>query len=169
LANYVLGNVSDEQLIDVATDALVEGWDSSALRMLAAESKTDYSYERIKSLLNRSLEELNVTLPQKEDAIWTVLCFYIKSIAESSISARDGMSLIIDNVYYQCDLQNRVVKYVGDSHDIQALIGNYYSHNDLDERPDEVSFDGKYGKAAHDALDEHIVDLAKTWVTKHCK
>ena len=44
---------------------------------------------------------------------------------------------------------------MGDSHDQQDIIGNYYSIDDIEERPDEVSWDGKFGVEAIAAVESH--------------
>jgi hypothetical protein len=164
LANYVLGRISTQHLIDVATDALAEGLDSTSLRMLAAENEIDYNPQRIISLLNDSLKELKIILPSIDDATWTMLCRYIKNIADGSVPAREGMSVIINNV----DLNSGTKEYFGDSHDMHELIGMYYGHDDIDERPNEVSVNGKYGNDAHVELNNLIVEAARNWSKKHC-
>ena len=39
-------------------------------------------------------------------------------------------------------------KYVGDSVGLEHLIGAYWGYDDLTGRPQEVSFEGKYGPKA---------------------
>lgn len=56
---------------------------------------------------------------------------------------------------------------VGDSHGIEHLMGAYYGYDDLDERPDEVSFEGRYGADAIAALDDDIRRLAAEWLDAH--
>lgn len=161
LADYVLGRIPELQLIEVATDALVGGWDCRSLRMLAAENKVDCNYQRIINLLNASLEELKITLPSKDEAVWIILFYHINNIAQRAISPREGMREIVWIIDYPTK------EYVGDVLDIHRLTGMYWSHDDIDERPDEVSCDGKYGDAAHDALDVYIHKEAVRWVDEH--
>jgi hypothetical protein len=47
---------------------------------------------------------------------------------------------------------------------IAALIGLYYGYDDLEERPHEVSFEGKYGPQAFPALDAEVARLARAWL-----
>jgi hypothetical protein len=58
-------------------------------------------------------------------------------------------------------------KYVWDSHGLEHLIGAYWSFDELESRPDEVSFRGLYGNAAVKALEQHMVELAEDWLRKH--
>ena len=62
---------------------------------------------------------------------------------------------------------NESREYVGDSHGIQQLIGYFWGYDDLEERPREVSFDGRYGADAFQALDQEVVRLAHQWLGEH--
>ena len=55
--------------------------------------------------------------------------------------------------------------YVGEEYGVAQLIGYFYGYDDLEERPAEVSFDGRYGAEAIASLDAEVIRLAKAWLT----
>jgi hypothetical protein len=70
-------------------------------------------------------------------------------------------------LYYPVIQTEPVSTYAGDSRDLHALYGTYYAYHDLFERPEEVSYAGKYGPEAIQELDSHVVELATEWIRKH--
>ena len=78
-----------------------------------------------------------------------------------------GLELVMQEVYWPHISKEVVEKYVGDSVGLEVLIGAYWRHDDLMERPHEVSFDGKYGKDAIAAWEEFVRRNARDWLEKH--
>jgi hypothetical protein len=118
-------------------------------------------------LFERALRDLAIALPSKEEAVCSLLRHHVGRIAEGLVPPRDGMRSVLNEVYYPADLYTETTKYVGDSHGLQHLLGSFYSYDDLEERPEEVSFEGKFGEEALVGLDRHIVSLAKSWIDQY--
>ncbi len=165
LAVQVVKNVSAQQLIKAAENALVEGWDSPSLRMLAGINEQDCDEWTVLRLLNNSLAELGITLPSKDDAVWILLCHHISQIANGTVSPLEGMQAVEK---YSFDFYEMTKEYVGDSHDIHEMYGMFWNYEDIRECPDEVSVNGKFGEDAVDELDRFMVEKAREWVGKHC-
>ncbi|HEY3043003.1 MAG TPA: hypothetical protein VGJ39_03210 [Vicinamibacterales bacterium] len=117
-------------------------------------------------LFERALQELHTELPSPEDAVWILLRHHIGRIACREVAPRDGLRVVVD-FYNRAHLYNKSRDYVGDSHGIQQLIGYYWGYGDLEERAREVSFDGRYGADAFEALDQEVVRLAHQWLGQH--
>ncbi len=164
-AKYKLDLISSDKLKEDADHSLAAGIYSKSLAELATLDNPIMS--EAGPLFESTLQELSIKLPSPDEALNIILHYHINNIAQGNITPREGMKLVIDEVYYPGNLHEKTKKYVGDSHDIHELLGNFYSYDDLEDRPDEVSFEGKYGKEAKEALGRYIVDLAKKWVEKH--
>ncbi|WP_372717601.1 hypothetical protein [Novipirellula sp.] len=78
---------------------------------------------------------------------------------------RQSLGEMVADVYWEYDFHAPTKKYLGDSHGIHHLIGLYWAHDDLCDRPHEVSLNGKYGDEAIAELDVEIVRAANTWMT----
>ncbi len=59
---------------ELATRALIAGWDSPSLRVLAGEPANTYLYD-LGELLAKTLLELDRPAPSREDAIWRLVQF----------------------------------------------------------------------------------------------
>jgi hypothetical protein len=57
--------------------------------------------------------------------------------------------------------------YIGDSHDMQDLIGAYWSYDNLRDSPDTVGYRGLYGDAAFRAFDDEVRRTASDWLIRH--
>ncbi len=159
-----MGILPSEDLRRTADEALTRGVYSYSLAELAAVSNPIIS--DIEPLFLSALKELGIPLPQKEEAVLTVLESLLRSIAEGEAQPHDGLRRVMREVYYGADLYEKSVKYTGDSHGIHHLIGCYWAYDDLRERPDEVDFDGKYGEEAIAGLDAQVVHLATEWIVE---
>lgn len=167
LANYVLGNVDEQDLIHIATNALVEGYDSPSLRILAGESDTANPFE-INSIFKSVLRELEVELPTEDEAIMMLLCYHIEKIAEGRTPPRERMETIMEEIYYPGKLFEKEKEFVGESHDLNHLIGCYYSYDDIEERPKKWILGRLSDKKSMKALDQEMIEHAKEWLKRHC-
>ena len=112
----------------------------------------------------RFLQSCGITIPDRDTAVWGVLEHHIGMIARRAGSPRELCRRMVHEVYYEYDFQSN--KYAGDSHGIHYLIGNFYGFDDLMDRPDEVSCNGKYGAEALIELENEIVKSAIVWMDK---
>jgi len=163
-ARYVMGALPSWELPKIADGVLNLGIYSPAVGELATMRQPVMADAG--PLFERALTELQTEMPSPEDAVWILLRHYIERIGSGDLTPRAGLSLIHD-LYIRADLDERSRKYVGDSHGIQQLLGYFWGYDDLEERPTEVSFDGRYGADAIRALDEEVVRIARDWVGEH--
>jgi hypothetical protein len=116
----------------------------------------------------RALEELEISIPDREKALLQILKHYISSIASGTVDPLEGLRLLVADVYWDYDFHSKTKKYLGDSHGIEHLIGLYWDHDDMLENPKQISFDGKYGEEGIVALKEEIVIKSKEWMDTKC-
>ena len=164
-AKFALGIIQSWELPPIADAALNRGQYSDSLVELASLRGAIMSDAG--PLFEASMAELKINAPSEDTAIQTVLTHYIQLIADETSSPYDGLHKMMQDVYYGADLYEKTNEYTGDSHGIQHLVGAYYGYDDLRERPHEVSFEDKYGDAAIGALDAHVIELAKEWLTQN--
>ena len=164
-ARYKLKLATCNELQRAAVKLLDQGRFSDALVELAGVDVL--TTEECRVLFEKAVTELGVELPSDDEAIWEVLKEYIKNIAESIVSPREGMRRIVEEIVHPAHLHQKTTKYLGDSHDIEKLLGGYYAYDDLKERPMETSYKGKHGEEAIKAYDQRMINLAQEWIKKH--
>jgi hypothetical protein len=160
-ARYVIQRISAEELKRAADIALDQGLYSDSLGALA--TTRDPIMADAGPLFEAALRELRISLPSKEDALNSLLEQYVQQIAEGVIRAYEGLDLLIRELYYPYIQNENVSQYAGDSRGIHHLLGAYYGYDDLQASPELVSFEGKYGREAVEALDCQVVKLATEW------
>ena len=164
-ARYAIGTLQSLEMSRLADAALRAGVVYPATTVLGTlESPTIGDAQ---PLFLEWLDEMGMQVPDKDAAVWTILGHMMRRIATKEVPAREGLARVIEEGLHDADIFSKTRKYVGDSHGIHHLVGAYHAYDDLDERPDEVSFAGKYGQEAIAALDEDIVRLAGQWCRDH--
>jgi hypothetical protein len=164
-AKHALDVLESQEIPQLADDALNAGLYSDSLAKLY--DVRDPVMADVGPLFESALKELGVGIPTQEDAIFVLLRHYARCILEGVLRPREGLGRIREDVYDPADLHARSKEYTGDSHGIQKLMACYWGYEDLEERPDEVSFAGKFGQEAVAALDEEVVNLATAWHRQH--
>lgn len=101
------------------------------------------------------LESTNPTVVAQLAAI-------LSRIASGDLTPRVGLASVVS--IYHAAPQIETGSYVGAEYDIAQLIGYYYAYDDFEERPNDVSFDGKSGPAGAFPLNQEIRRLAGEWV-----
>ena len=99
--------------------------------------------------------------PSKAQVEW-ILSGVLSRIARGVVSPRAGLRELVAT--YQAAPQADGARFVGDEYAIAQLVGYFYGYDDLEERPSEVSFDGRYGREAVTNLDAEVVRLAREWL-----
>ena len=116
-------------------------------------------------LFERILEARHFTRPSKDEAVWTLLRHYVGVIADGSVAPRTGLEPMMGVFGLAEGIGARATQNVGDSHDIQHLVGAYWSYEDLDDAARVVTFKGADEK--REALDVEVVQRAQEWMKRH--
>jgi hypothetical protein len=91
---YVLNKLEIFELPEIATQALVDGYDSESLRILAGE--TNPSMSNSLSLFEKVLKELKITIPTKDQARLNLINDYAKCILEDDLDPNEGAKKIYE-------------------------------------------------------------------------
>ncbi len=100
-------------------------------------------------------------VPSKAQVEWT-LGGILRRIATGALHPRAGLGELI--AAYHAAPWSDAKRFVGEEYGIALLVSYFYSYDDLEERPAEVSFEGQYGLRAKELLDAEVVRLATVWL-----
>lgn len=164
-ARYRLGLMTSQDIKDTAIALARAGHWSSAIDDIYSSPNPIMS--DVGPAFETILRDEGVELAEEEEARVILLREYLADIADGTVPPRLGMDRIMLEIYDPLHDERESILYVGEALGIEHLVGDYYSYDELDERPDEVSCDGHFGEAAIKALDAHIVETAKSWLQKN--
>jgi len=153
----------DAQEIRNTVDALIDAGTYSDEFLVIIESNPP-TLRDILTPFQTYLERIGVRIPDKETAVWQIIYHHVSMIVAGAIKPLDGLKRLIADIYWDYDFHKPTKKYLGDSHGIEHLIGWYWGHDDMLERPTEVSCNGKCGEEGLRELDKEIVKSSKEWM-----
>ncbi|XGB42099.1 MAG: hypothetical protein LVS60_18365 [Nodosilinea sp. LVE1205-7] len=131
-SRYRLNLATCTELREVADEALNGGFYSPTLVDAAIDAENNLL--EIGPAFMDALAELGVVVPESiEECIWGVLHYSIQQIATLAVEPEVGLAGIME-VYRGCNLYELNQKSVGDSHDVQDLIGAYWEYNEIWEK-----------------------------------
>ena len=132
------GELRSEELPGLATDALVRGIDSPALRILAGQAPSDVRESA--DLFRRAVNELDVNVPDAEQARWHLVRMTAQHIVDGRINPAAGAS----------DIWMMGYLHVEDSGDLRIFVG---LASMLDDHPeDRVHIEAQIVEAARELL-----------------
>ncbi|MEO8325122.1 MAG: hypothetical protein ABI618_04680 [Nitrospirota bacterium] len=135
IAAVALGMIPGDQLPEVATVGIIEGYDCSSLAALAGQSSIVYDSWEFRGLWRRSLQEMGLSIPAPLEAAKTLVRMYARLVAVGELTPRVGGAKIVQ-VHQEVHQWTEDEVYVGDSIGASCIIGLYYQHDDcgfLDE------------------------------------
>ena len=162
-ARFKLDFLTCEELTELANNTLNSGIYCDAFSDIVTEN---YTLEEAKAKFKSGLNELEIAIPQFDEAVWIVLKEHIGQISSGSLSPKEGMKKIVREVVHAANLHDLSKEYLGDSHEIHELLSAYYSFDDIEDSKMDVTYDGKSGKEAMDAIENRIIALANEWLIK---
>ena len=149
IAKYVTGNLTTSQLPEIGLLGLQEGLDSESLVILAGLSTNDNPFE-IQEYFDKSIEELNIELPEKRQAAIIYAIGLIEEIVKGKLEIIKGVYEISNNAIDSYDFFNESEKYCFDSigfEKIHGLFDNYFdvkesgkqwNRKKIEKRTDEI-------------------------------
>lgn len=136
ICKYVLGEYSYSHLPQLALDALVEGYESESLYILAGMSDNDPTYERQK-YFEKALAEISFTLPNKMESANILLDHYLEQMIKKPSDSFHFMQLIDNKLYTKVFYTEKKDidedKYVGQEAGLEKLYTWYRELQDLDD------------------------------------
>lgn len=144
------GLASSDDLRGVADKALNAGIYSPSLAETALFS--EHNLAELAPDYTKALHELQIDCPtDEEEIIWYLLRYYIGEVAGGRLKPSEGVETLLKEVYYHFNLYERSVNYVGDSHNIERILGDYYAFDDV-------------GPERYAEIEESILSECRKWL-----
>ena len=128
VAEVELGLVAGDQLCDIATAGLLEGYDSPALAALAGQFGEPYDPVEVERLWSAALEELSIPPEDHPSAARVLVRAYARQVAEGELPPQLGASKIAGlhrmTSHSGCDQAH-----AGDCIGAEAIISLFYAHD----------------------------------------
>jgi hypothetical protein len=124
------GLASSDDLRKVADQALNAGIYSPGLAETALFTEDILS--ELAPHYRTALTELQIVHPtDQEEIIWYLLRYYLGEVDRGELKPSEGVGKNLKEVYYHFNLYERSDKYVGDSHNLEMILADYYAFEDL--------------------------------------
>ena len=154
----------DAQEIRDTVDALIDTGTYSDEFLPIIES-TPPTLRDVLGPFRKYLEKSGIRIPDKNTAVWRIIHHHVLMIVSGTVGPFDGLKQLIADIYRDYDFRTSTREYLGDSHGIEHLIAHYWGHDEMTDRPTEVSCNGKYGDEGLQELDKEILKSSKEWMT----
>lgn len=167
-ARYRLGMEDGHSLVKFAESYLAGGHDDESVVRLAIVEPDEMS--EVGPAFESVCRQLDHEIPSLGDAVRIAAAGALSEIVSGQKEPYDGLrelEAIYDRVWLlkRPDLSvPQESNMVGGEFGFERLIGAYYGYDDLRERPAEVSFEGKFGAEAVEALNQYVVTSAAEWL-----
>jgi hypothetical protein len=170
LALYKLDLISSENMPDLATSALEQGYDSPSLRILAGLIPSLDSSWEINTYLEKALIELNISELSSSMACLILIRYYLQQIIDGDISPFEGLEKVIKNIYYNSQFQTHKLELANENYrhnylGIEIFYGLYYQYDDY-----LIEYSGNYNKSfkKHESkLINNIIEEANKYIANY--
>ena len=162
-AKHAFKPIGAPKLHEIANRLLNDGVQDDDLVSICLAD--DINADSITVAFEAFLRTCNTSIPDRDSAVWTILKYYVTQIADRSNDPLVATRNLIVDIFNEYDFQSQSIEHLGDSHRIQHLVGLYYAHDDMLERPQEVSCNGQFGADGIAELKKELVLAAQTWLT----
>jgi hypothetical protein len=164
-ARYRLGLEDGTSLRALGESLLSKDHDmDAAVRLTIVD---DLAMSEVGPIFERVCREVEQTIPSLDEAIRIVSTKILCDIAEGSIDPQMGLQSLMDDIYWPhlaAITNTEGDHYVGESQNLQSLIGAYWGYDELRKRPTELTVDGEYGEDAIALLDQRVKVIARDWL-----
>jgi hypothetical protein len=100
---FSLEMLNSDDLMRIAVEALVAGYDSPTLRILAGENERA-GFAELYPLFKRSLKELQIDIPSEDEAMRQLARYYAEQVTEGEVTPYDGAA----NLYWMYSKFKRI-------------------------------------------------------------
>lgn len=165
LARRVLTTITGGEFQGLAIGLIERGYDHPLLHDLAWEPVI--TRVEAEQQFDSAAVALGLSLPSRSEAVELLVHYHASRIAAGECEPEEGLAQMMKDAYWPEVSKHGSSVYVGDSHDMQDLIGAYWSYDDLFESPDTVGYAGLYGDAAIRAFGDEVRRITADWLTRH--
>ncbi len=162
VAHYVLGNLSYRHLPAMAQLAVLDGMESASLLILAGMAEADSS--EISYYWDKSLQELQIPLPEKRAAALALALYYCYEIAEGKLDPVAGTKSILDTCLHRYDFHSETPKYAFDSIGFEAAYGVFDSYEEWEAAGFTHPGSTKSPESLQQEIKDLLVEEIKGWV-----
>ena len=117
-------------------------------------------------LFREYLESEGISVPSQEDGVWQIIAYHLSRIASGQVDPLSELEILISEVYWDYDFHSVTTKYIGDSHGIEQLVGFYWGYDDMQDRLEDLSCNGKHGEAGVREMKKEIVKCSEEWMKR---
>jgi len=128
---FELGLLPADELPHAAVQALEEGLDCEALRILAAHSLPPDDPSSVVTAYRRTLGDLGIVVPDRDGAVHELLEEDLAAIAAPRSHAYAEAKRTIAEIYFGLGFSGRNKEYVGDALGIEGLYGLVDTYDEL--------------------------------------
>jgi hypothetical protein len=146
IAEVELGLISGDQLPDIATSGLLEGYQSTALSALAAQFGEPFDPVQTERLWTAALQELDIPADGRTASARLLVRAYARLVAEGELAPQLGASKIA-GVHRLAQYPGCDTRAPGDCIDAAGILGLFYTHHGR----------GYPNQADHTPIDTQIV------------
>lgn len=165
LARRVLTTITGGELQRLAIGLIEHGHDHPRLHELAWEPVT--AGAEAEWQFDSAAVALGLSMPSRSQAVEILVHHHTTRIVAGQCEPQVGLAQMMRDAYWPEVSKHSSSVYVGDSHDMQDLIGAYWSYGDLRDSPDVVGYAGFYGDAAFRAFGDEVRRIASDWLNRH--
>ncbi|MFT5250786.1 MAG: hypothetical protein ACI93P_002529 [bacterium] len=159
IAKYVL-NESHESLPNLAYDAMLNGYESESMTILAGMTVQDSMSERIQ-YFQKGLDELGLKLPQKREAAITLLKHYLTEIIDNPNNSYEYMIRIDNELYKPIFLEeSSTKKYVGEEIGLEKMYTWYRELQDFKDESRLLYYNELPKESQKQKFIEHLTEEA---------
>lgn len=140
IAKYVTGNVTTDQLPDIAFQGLKEGLDTPSLCILAGLNKNESPFQ-IEHYFKLTLEELKIKLPDRRKAAVEYSLAIVEEILDGKKEIIQGVKEIYFKAIHSYDFYSETKDFVYDSIGFESIYSLFDTYDDLfnTDRPWQVN------------------------------
>jgi hypothetical protein len=128
VAEVELGLVAGDQLPDIATAGLLEGYQSPSLEALAGQFGEPFDPVEVERLWTRALQELDIMLEGVTAAARVLVRAYARQVADGELPPQLGASKIA-GVHRIAQHPGCDARAAGDCIDAAGVIGLFFTHD----------------------------------------
>lgn len=162
-ALMTLGKMNREEICNLLSDLMNLGvYEDEFFDIEDAKTALDFT-----SSAEKLFKKMGFLFQDKDEAIWVILAYHIKKMTNEKSDVFTELQKLIDDVYWNYDFYSKTKKFLGDSHDIQHLIGGYWEYDDIKERFGETICRKEDNIEEINNLKQETLKTAKQWLIKH--
>lgn len=129
-AEYVLPGIPSEDLKERAIELILAGYENPNLAALVVAEK-DQAPADLRDLFEQALRELGASFPDRLTAGNVLKKRLARRVVSGELPPREGAGRIVSLLHELETELPKIVRYVGDSFGVAALVGLYYAYDDV--------------------------------------